>query len=196
MKYIRLAICIVIITVMLVLAAFGVKTVHDNYVYDTYPLKYRAAVQAAAEKYGVDPCLIYGVIKTESNFNPAAESHAGAVGLMQLMPDTFTWLQTYYTDETNEGDTFEDLKNPERNIDYGTNLLSVLLKMYGNEDTAICAYNAGVGNVDGWLEDSQYSRDGETLLEVPFPETENYRHMVAQNKSCYVKLYRDTEHVL
>ena len=196
MKYVRLAICLAIISVMLIFSSLGMKTVHDNYVYETYPLEYQDTVQKAAEKYGVDPCLIYGVIKTESNFDPSAQSHVGAVGLMQLMPETFTWLHTYYTDESSEDDTFEDLKDPEHNIDYGVNLLSVLLKMYENEDTAICAYNAGVGNVDSWLEDSRYSRDGKTLLTVPFPETENYRHIVAQNKSCYIKLYREDANIL
>ena len=81
------------------------------------------------------------------------------------------------------------LYDPALNIDYGTELLSILLKKYENEETAICAYNGGVGHVDSWLSDPQYSEDGKTLKIVPFSETDNYRRLVAQNKSIYNKLY-------
>ncbi len=190
-KVLRLIVCMAIVSAVLVAAAFGMRTVHDNYVYSTYPLKYESYVDDASKRYGVDKYLIYGVIKTESNFDPDAVSHVGAQGLMQLMPDSFEWIQTYYTDEEYQKYTFEDLSDPAVNIDYGTHLLSILLDMYEVEDTAVCAYNAGVGNVNSWLEDKQYSDDGKHLKIVPFPETENYRHSVAQNKSCYTELYKE-----
>ena len=53
----------------------------------------------------------------------------------------------------------------------------------------LCAYNGGLGNVDEWLSNPEYSDDGKTLKVVPFPETDNYRKLVAQNKSIYKKLY-------
>ena len=106
---------------------------------------------------------------------------------MQLMPDTFTWLQTYYKEENNY--VFEDLTTPEISIDYGVQLLSILSTMYEVEDTMLCAYNGGLGNVDEWLSNPEYSDDGKTLKVVPFPETDNYRKLVAQNKSIYKKLY-------
>lgn len=162
---------------------------NTHYVGKTYPLQYQAEILDAADKYQVDPALIYGVIKTESDFNPEAQSSAGAIGLMQIVPDSFIWLQTFYTDESYEHYEFEDLWDPALNIDYGTHLLSVLLGMYHDEDTAVCAYNAGVGNVNAWLEDSRYSDDGVTLKEVPFSETENYRFTVARHKSTYQRLY-------
>ena len=154
---------------------------------ETGAMKYSDEVKAASEKYGVDEALIYAVIKTESNFNPDATSSAGAVGLMQLMPDTFTWMQTMYKDENDY--TFEDLYDPALNIDYGTETLSVLLDMYEDEETAICAYNGGLGNVNSWLEDENYSVDGKTLKKVPFAETDNYRRTVERNKSIYNYLY-------
>lgn len=174
-------------------AAVGLKTAHDKYVYTSYPLKYQAEVEKAAEKYGVDKYLIYGVIKTESNFDPTAVSGAGAIGLMQLMPESFEWIQTYYADEEYMDYSVGDLINADINIDYGTHLLSILLDMYGNEDTALCAYNAGLGNVDTWLQDKEYSDDGKTFKYVPVGETEEYRHRVAQNKSIFKKLYSDME---
>lgn len=193
-KLLRFCLCIAVISAVLVGISFGLKMYNENYTENTYPLKYQKEIEDAAKRYGVDKYLIYGVIKTESNFDPDAESHVGATGLMQLMPETFEWIQTYYVDETYDKYKFEDLSDPALNIDYGTNILSILIKMYdGVEDTAVCAYNAGVGNVNSWLEDSRYSDDGKTLKTVPFPETENYRHKVAQNKSCYKAYYTDKE---
>ena len=175
------------ILVLVVGFAFFAKHITQKMLDDSYPLKYEAEIDAASKKYDVDKALIYGVIKTESNFNPNAKSSAGAIGLMQIVPDTFTWLQTYYKE--GEDVAFEALYDPALNIDYGTELLLILLKKYENEETAICAYNGGVGHVDSWLSDPQYSEDGKTLKIVPFPETDNYRRLVAQNKSIYNKLY-------
>ena len=167
--------------------AYGLKHVNREYTYSDYPLKYEKEVNEAAKKYKVDKALIYGIIKTESNFDPNAQSGAGALGLMQLMPDTFTWLQTYYKEENSY--VFEDLTTPEISIDYGVQLLSILSTMYEVEDTMLCAYNGGLGNVDSWLSNPEYSDDGKTLKVVPFPETDNYRKLVAQNKRIYKKLY-------
>ncbi len=192
-KTVRAFICIAVVLIVAIVGSYGLKALHDKYIYDTYPLKYQTEVEAASKKYGVDKYLIYGIIKTESDFDPDAVSPAGAIGLMQITPDTFEWIQTYYVEEEYKDYTVDDLYNSGINIDYGTNILSVLLDMYGNEDTAVCAYNAGIGHVDSWLEDENYSDDGKTLKEVPFGETENYRHIVAQNKSCYIRLYNSTK---
>lgn len=186
-KRVKAVICIAIVTIIVIGSAFVLKKAYNNYLYSTYPVKYKKEVANASEKYGVSKALIYGVIKTESSFDPDAESHAGAVGLMQITEDTFIWLQTYYKPDNDY--TFEDLKNPAENIDYGTHLLSILSEMYEDEETMLCAYNAGVGNVDEWLSDPEYSSDGKTLKKVPFPETDNYRKLVTQNESIYNQLY-------
>ncbi len=192
-KTFRIIICMGVVMVIVAGTALGLKTAHDKYVYSTYPLKYQTEVEAASQKYGVDKFLIYGVIKTESDFDPNAVSPVGAVGLMQIMPETFQWIQEYYADENYQDFQVSDLTKAGINIDYGTHLLSILLDMYENEDTALCAYNAGVGNVDKWLQDKEYSQDGKTITKAPIEETENYRHLVAQNKSIFKKLYGDID---
>ncbi|MBQ3928755.1 MAG: lytic transglycosylase domain-containing protein [Clostridia bacterium] len=186
-KQLKAIVCIVIVVVVVAGSAFVLKKAYNNYLYSTYPIKYKEEVNAASEKYDISQALIYAVIKTESSFEPNARSHAGAVGLMQLTEDTFIWLQTFYKDENDY--TFDDLADPAVNIDYGVHLLSILSDMYSDEQTMLCAYNAGLGNVDEWLQDPQYSDDGVTLKKVPFPETDNYRKIVLQNESAYHKLY-------
>lgn len=186
-KNIKIIVCLSIVFTIILGAAFILKFAYNKYIYATYPLKYENEVNAASEKYHINKSLIYAVIKTESSFNPSAESHAGAIGLMQITPDTFTWLQTYYKDDNDY--TVDDLKDYKVNIDYGTHLLSILLDMYNNEETALCAYNAGVGRVDGWLKNPEYSNDGVTLKKVPIEETDNYRNKVEKNKNAYIKLY-------
>lgn len=140
-----------------------------------------------AEKNDLDPALVYGVIRAESGFDSKAVSHADARGLMQMTPATFEWVQTMIPDS--EELTDEALFDPQVNIQFGCELLSLLISHYGNEATAICAYNAGMGNVTSWLENPEYSSDGVTLNVIPFGETKEYLKRVTDNRDMYRRLY-------
>ena len=186
------------ITLILIIAAFAVYFFFftgDNMsgikgkVYGFfYPQKYSQQVAAESKEFGVDEALIYSVIRTESGFRPEVESHAGAVGLMQLMPDTFNWLQ-----EKLDGEVKHDvsaLKNPDVNIRYGTYFLSILLDRYGGDiRTVAAAYNAGTTTADNWLSDTKYSSDGISLKVIPYEETSHYADKVVKTYDMYKKLY-------
>lgn len=173
------------VTAVLVATNFYKKT-ENNLEKSAYPLEYTDLVNKAAKDYNLQPALIYGVIHTESRFNPDAGSSVGAVGLMQIMPETFDWLQEK-RGETGKYTT-EDLYTPSVNIDYGSYLLRYFLDYYGNEKCAVAAYNAGF-EVSNWLEDPNCSPDGMTLDVIPYPETSEYVVKVENAKQKYIELY-------
>ena len=142
-----------------------------------YPLRYEAIVRGHAKNYDLDPALLAAVIYTESRFNPRARSDAGAIGLMQLLPDTARGIA-----ERTGGDAFvvDDLYVPELNVRYGAWYLRNLLNRYGDERTALAAYHAGQGNVDRWRADG---------VGIQFPETRSYVAGVEHAKEIYTRSY-------
>ncbi len=153
-----------------------------------YRLEYKEIVEKYSNEYNVSDELIFAVIKTESNFDQNAESAAGAIGLMQLMPHTFEWLQNYCDGEvTMDSDALYD---PETSIKYGVRFLAFLLERYSYvEETAVAAYNAGFGAVDEWLSSAEYSSDGLNLDYIPYGETETYVYRVENAKNSYKDVY-------
>lgn len=162
------------------------KKTENNLEKSAYPLEYTDLVNKAAKDYNLQPALIYGVIHTESRFDPKAGSSVGALGLMQIMPETFDWLQEKRGEAGKY--TTEDLYTPSVNIDYGSYLLRYFLDYYGNEKCAVAAYNAGF-EVSNWLEDPNCSPDGMTLDVIPYPETSEYVVKVENAKQKYIELY-------
>lgn len=140
-----------------------------------YPRHYKEYVEKYAKEFSVPEYIIYSVIKVESDFDKNAKSDKGACGLMQLMPDTYDWLVTVRKEEK------KDIFDVEENIKYGTYYLSVLYERYDNWTYALCAYNAGMGNVDKWiLEDEFY---------IHFPETKYYVNKLEVVQDKYKSLY-------
>ena len=182
----------IVIILLLISIAFGflfdLVCTQIEYAIYKKPADIQGFVSEYSKEYGVPENLVYAVIKTESKFDSSARSSVGAIGLMQLMPDTFVWLTNdKLKDRYSEGMIY----NPEANIKYGTYYLSLLYGMYGNWDTALAAYNAGPGNVDRWLEDPQYASDEENILkDIPFKETRDYILRVNKALKKYNELYK------
>lgn len=152
-----------------------------------FPTTYSDIIYEVSHKHETDPYLVLALIKAESNFVSDAQSIKDAVGLMQITEPTAQWIAEK-TDFVQY--SFDRVKNPEVNIAMGTWYLSYLTKLYdGNEKLALCAYNAGRGNVDKWLENASYSADGENLDMIPFPETDSYIRKIERYKQVYLKLY-------
>ena len=132
---------------------------------------------------GLDENLVYSVIKVESKFRKDAVSHKGAKGLMQISDITREWAK----EEMNLGDI--DIFDPKTNIKIGCWYLNKLYKEFGRLDLVIAAYNGGSGNVNKWLSDYSYSKDGKSLDLIPFEETSMYVKKVTKNYKMYNKLY-------
>ncbi|MDO5707428.1 MAG: lytic transglycosylase domain-containing protein [Andreesenia angusta] len=159
----------------------------ENIMRMNYQLKYDKYVQKYSREYDIDPLLIHSVIHIESDHNPKAVSNRGAIGLMQIMEETGYWIS-----QKKDMKDFDKqmLFNPEDNINMGTWLLTYLIKEYdGNEDTALAAYNAGIGNVNEWLNTNEYSSDGIILDYIPFKETSDYVKKVKSTYKRYKELY-------
>ncbi len=125
------------------------------------PAEIEGAIIRAARKHEVDPALVKAVIDSESGFKADARSPAGALGLMQLMPDTARALGV-------------DPLVPEENIDGGVRYLKQQIERFGSIELGLAAYNAGPGNV---------LRYGGV---PPFPETQNYVRKVLDRLQAYL----------
>jgi len=146
-------------------------------------------VLGAAESFGVSPAIVLAVIRTESDFYPRALSPVGAIGLMQILPETFAYLRDEHLKE-NLSD--EALWEPEVNVRYGTYYLSYLFERFHNWPVALAAYNAGEGRVADWLKNSALS-DGTTLFIIPYPETEHYVAATLDAYRYYLEKYNFKE---
>ena len=158
----------IVLAVVLAAAVFFASNYHQDIKQRVqnaqYPLSYSEYVEKYAKEFDLDPALVYAVMRTESSFNPEAESPAGAYGLMQITADT---LDLYMSMRGEEGKyTVEDLFEPSVNI-------------------------AGPGNVYAWLADPAISPDGKTLIveNIPFEETRSYVERVESTKEKYHELY-------
>lgn len=144
-----------------------------------YPLRYEAIVRAHARNYDLRPTLLAAVIYTESKFDADARSAAGAIGLMQLLPETAEGIAT----RTGGGRfVVSDLLDPELNVRYGSWYLRNLLDRYDDLETALAAYHAGQGNVDHWR------REG---VGIRFPETRAYVARVLDAERVYADAYEE-----
>ena len=136
-----------------------------------YPLRYESIITGHARNYRLEPALLAAVIYHESRFDPSARSDAGAIGLMQLKPETAKGIAL-----RTGGSAFElsDLYDPELNIRYGAWYLRHLVEKYGDLELALTAYNGGQGNLEKG---------------VVFEETKEYVRDVLRTRGIYERAY-------
>lgn len=153
--------------------------------YTPYPLKYKTEIMEASQKFDVAPAVVASMINAESGFNENAQSSKGALGLMQIMPSTAKWLCEL------QGINFQEkgLFDPQTNIFLGTYYMQYLLKKFQSLESAICAYNAGEGNVMLWLLNDEYALNNK-IISTPFPETNAYLEKVMAGIKVYQKKFK------
>jgi soluble lytic murein transglycosylase len=166
---------------LLAAAAAGFAYVHETqpawYERLRYPLSYEQIVRGHARNYDLDPALLAAVIYRESKFDAGARSSSGAIGLMQLLPETAKGIALH-----TGGSRFvvQDLYDPEINVRYGSFYLRRLIDKYGDTRLALAAYNAGQANVDAWR------AQGKGIV---FPETREYVDSVLEARDIYADAY-------
>lgn len=176
-KIVKLAVALLLILVSTVTVC--------RYIYKT---EYIDIINAECVKYNIDPKEVLSIIKAESNFKKDAVSSKEAYGLMQITLKTANWCAEMLDMNVVAE---QDLYNPEINIKLGVYYYNYLLSRYNNRDTAIAAYNAGMGNVDKWLDDFKYSDDGVIIKTTPFNETNKYLIKINNNIKLYTLLYKE-----
>ncbi len=151
-----------------------------------FPLPYRAAIERYAKQNGLDPFLVAGLVRQESEFDPDAVSAARAYGLTQILPSTGRVLLKVSRRRFRPSILFR----PDVNLRLGA---AYLRRIYDQNsatwETALASYNAGGLRVENWLTWAQYREPAEFVETIPFSETRSYVFSVLRNAGMYRKLY-------
>lgn len=152
-----------------------------------YPFPHRELVTKNCLTYQVDPFLVLAIMKTESRFYTTAHSRAGAKGLMQIMPETGSWIAGRMKLEDYDEDK---LFAPSYNIPMGIWYVAYLDKVF-NGDTVkvLAAYNAGERKVKRWLEQGKWTGKAQDIEQIPYKETRAYVGRVLFSYRIYQRLY-------
>ena len=189
----QIAVIVLGAIVFLCAAGFGGYLWYEDAQYQralrNYPVAYTDLISDAAEKYSLDPYLVQSIMRCESSNDPNAVSGVGAIGLMQIMPDTGEWIAHKIDPEL--AYSLDMLQDPATSIEYGCWYLRFLSDRFNGSTIAIiAAYNAGHGSVEDWLSDSRFSKNG-ALLTIPFEDTARYYQKVMTAYENYSTLYPD-----
>lgn len=181
----KVKITVAILAFLVLIAGLAVVGYH-MYIRENYPLEYTEQIKKYSAEYQLDPVWVASLIRKESKYQVKAKSNKGAMGLMQIMPDSGAWIAgkmgIAYSDDR--------LNDPDYNIRMGCYYLRYLLDRFdGVKDTALAAYNGGPTNVAKWLKDTNYSTDRKTLSAIPLGETADYVRGINQYYEKYEKYY-------
>ncbi len=130
----------------------------------------------------IDYCMVLSIIREESRFNSRARSPKGALGLMQLMPETAAWINNQKLNK-------KELFNPSVNIKIGMLYLDYLNERFNTEASVLAAYNGGPANVNRWLSSGSNDNIQQFIEEIPFSETRNYVKKVLTTYTMYKMIY-------
>lgn len=154
-----------------------------------YMWDYQQEIIDYSQKNNIDPFLVAAIIKNESNFKHNAISDAGAIGLMQIMPETGTWIANQmglaeYKDN--------DLYVAKTNIRMGCWYVGELEHEFKhNSALLMIAYNAGRGQTKSWMEKNNWDYDFNDLEAIPYTDTREYVSNVLRDREKYRLLYQD-----
>ena len=152
-----------------------------------YPLPFADELHARVKPHDLDPYLVAGLIRQESEFNPKAVSRAGAMGLMQVMPAVGRELAGRLGVS---GYSTRRLHDPDISLRFGTYHLKEALNRFQNDlELTLAAYNAGVSRARRWVTWGDFKEPGEFVETIPFTETRGYVQSVLRNGEMYRKLY-------
>ena len=149
---------------------------------ERHTVKYRDYIEKYAAENDVHPAFIAAIILRESSYDPTAESSVGARGLMQIMPDTYEFVNR----KLDDGATWDDMYDAETNIRYGCWYIGYLSEIFNGDPIKIaCAYHAGPNNVKLWA--MNYAQDGVNLKveEIPMDDTKYYAGKVMNAYAIY-----------
>ena len=156
-----------------------------------YPISYIDEIRTFSQASDVDPFLVAAIIRVESNFRTGLTSSKGAKGVMQIMPDTATWMIKKHGIKV--GTDLNDLQVPQKNIEVGTTYLKYLMTQFPNNDALLlAAYNAGQGTVRKWIVSGVWDGTYAHVEQIPYSETRHYVKRVLFFKEQYQTVYRDT----
>ncbi len=148
-----------------------------------YPLRYADEIRDSARRHRISPYLVAAVVNAESGWDPETVSRAGAIGLMQVMPETAKDLADARDVDTKQFPP-DRLSDPTVNIEYGTAYLRYLVNRYHEIETVLAAYNAGLRHADAWAK-----KGDDIRAAIEFPETKKYVVRVIRGKERYEALY-------
>ena len=150
-----------------------------------FPLPYELNLRSSAARNQLDPMLVAGLIRQESAFDTKAMSHAGAIGLMQVEPET--GLKMAHELKVRYART--RLTDPGYNLQLGSRYLANLIQAFGTPEAALAAYNAGEDHVMEWTTGQSYLETPEFVESIPFTETREYVQIVIRNSEVYRQIY-------
>ena len=157
---------------------------HPAYMQSLYPFHYWDIIANWSRERKLSPALVIALMRQESRFEAQIRSSSGAIGLMQIMPDTGSWIAS------KKGLTNYNLDNPVDNISFGTWYLDYTHSRYGdNSMLAVASYNAGPGAVAGWVDSRGVGDPDEFVNSIPYEETRDYVSKVLGNYWNYLRLY-------